>query len=153
MTEALRIIHILSGSYTLPINLGSKLLKKVTNTSSEFFNRKMYVLLDKARTLETKYHLLDPVSMGNDPNYTKYGPYALCAALQDEHGKLIADSDWPALALKLPEMNNVTPDQATDTNKTIQCYRCKQNGHKANNPSCPMYTKKPGGNDDQPGTG
>ena len=36
-TEALRLIHISSGSYVLPINLGTKLLKKVTNTSSEFF--------------------------------------------------------------------------------------------------------------------
>ena len=76
-TEALRLIHILSGLYALPINLGSKLLKKVMNTPSEFFNHKMYMLLDEARTLETKYRLLDPVSMGNDPNYTKYGPYAL----------------------------------------------------------------------------
>ena len=37
-TEALRLIHILSGSYALPLNLGTTLIKKVTNTSSEFFN-------------------------------------------------------------------------------------------------------------------
>ena len=40
-TEALRLIHILSGSYSLPLNLGSKLIKKVENTSSKFFNRKI----------------------------------------------------------------------------------------------------------------
>ena len=63
-TEALHLIHILSGLYALPINLGMKLLKKITNTSSEFFDRTMYMLLDEARTLEMKYRLLDPISMG-----------------------------------------------------------------------------------------
>ena len=56
-TEALRLIHILSGSYYLPINLGSKLIKKVTQTSSEFFNRKMFLLLDSTGTLESRYKL------------------------------------------------------------------------------------------------
>ena len=31
-TNALYLLHILAGSYALPLNLGSKLLKKVTNT-------------------------------------------------------------------------------------------------------------------------
>ena len=92
-TEALRLIHVLAGSYALPLNLGTKLIKKVTNTSSEFFNRKMFTLLDEARTLETKYRLLDPATMGDDSTYTAHGPYAVCAVLQEEHGKLIADSD------------------------------------------------------------
>ena len=143
-TEALRLINILSGSYALPINLGSKLIKKVTGTSSEFFNRKMYALLDSARTLETSYHLKDPVTMGDDPAYTSVGPYAICAALQEEHGRLIADSDWPALATKLPESNAVTPEETMDTPpKQFQCFKCKQWGHKANNPACPLFSKKP----------
>ena len=141
-TEALRLLHILAGSYALPLNLGSKLLKKVTSTSSEFFNRKMYVLLDAAWTLETRYRLLDPRTMGDDPDYTKYGPYAICASLQEEHGKLIADSDWPALANKLPETNNVSPEENNDKEKNIQCYKCKQWGRKANNPICPLFNKK-----------
>lgn len=141
-TEALRLIHILSGSYALPLDLGSKLIKKTTQTSSEFFNRKMYALLDSARTLETRYRLRDPATMGMDPDYTSYGPYAICSVLQEEHGKLIADSDWPALATKLPE-SNLTREGADDLDMTsIQCYKCKQMGHKANNPSCPLYSKK-----------
>ena len=39
-TKALRLIHILAGSYALPLNLGSMLIKKVTKTSCEFFNQK-----------------------------------------------------------------------------------------------------------------
>ena len=119
-TEALRLLHILAGSYALPINLGSKLLKKVTNTSSEFFNQKMFTILDAARTLETRYRLLDPRTMGDDPDYTKYGPYAICASLQEVIGRLIADSDWPALANKLPETNNVTPENKEEKDKNIQ---------------------------------
>ena len=142
-TEALRLINILSGSYSLPLNLGSKLIKKVTNTSSEFFNRKMYALLDSARTLETNYRLKDPITMGDDPDYTNYGPYVICVSLQEEHGRLIADSDWPALATKLPESNSVTPQAPTEhEQKQIQCFKCKQWGHKANDPICPLYTKK-----------
>ena len=66
----------------------------------------MFALLEKARTLETKYRLLDPTSMGRDDKYTTYSPYAICATLQDGHKKLIADSDWPALVSKLPESNS-----------------------------------------------
>ena len=123
-TEALCLIRILSGAYALPWNLGTKLIKKVTQTSSEFFNRKMFTLLDNARTLETKYRLLDPKLMGSDKDYTSFGPYAVAATLQEEHGKLIADSDWPALAAKLPESNS-TPLQS-DQSSTIQCYKCRQ---------------------------
>ena len=123
-TEVLRLIHILSGSYALPLNLGSKLIKKVSNTSSKFFNRKMHALLDSTRMLETKYRLRDPVLMGDDPEYVKFGPYAICAMLQEEHSRLIADSDWPALAVKLPESNNTVPEDGKDE-KPIQCYCCK----------------------------
>ena len=146
-TEALRLIHILAGSYALPLTLGSMLIKKVTSTSSEFFNCKIFALLDEIRTLETKYKLLDPAAMAKDPLSTLYGPYTVCAKLQEEHGKLISDSDWPALATKLPESNTipVTPDQSptnpSSTGQNVQCYKCKQLGHKANNPSCPMYNK------------
>ena len=105
--EALRLIHILSGSYALSIDLGTKLIKKVTKTSSEFFNQQMFEMLDRARTLESKYRLLDPAFMDEDADYTSYGPYAICSKLQDEHGTLISESDWPALATKLPESNSV----------------------------------------------
>ncbi len=140
-TEALRLFNILAGSYSLPLNLGTKLIKKVTNTSSEFFNRKIYPLLDEVRTLETRYRLKDPITMGNDPACAKFGPYVLWASLQDEHGKLITDSDWPALASKLPETNKAVP-APDEPSKDFECYRCKQCGHKANNPICLSYVAK-----------
>ena len=140
-TEALRLTNILSGSYALPLTLGTTLIKKVIKTSSEFFNRKMFTLLDDARTMETKYRLLDPATMQNDPNYSTLGPYGLCAKLQDEHGKLIADSDWPALASTLPESNNININSEDEPQELI-CYKCKQPGHKANDPQCPLYKSR-----------
>ena len=114
-TEALRLIHILSGSYALPLDLGTKLIKKVTSTSSEFFNRKMFALLDKARTLETKYQLLDPASMGRDEEYTTYGPYVICATLQDEHGN---SSQIPTGLLSQPSSQNQTQPQLYQTKES-----------------------------------
>ena len=100
----------------------------------------MYVLLDEAWTLETKYKLLDPVAITNDPLYTTYGPYSICAQLQEEHEKLVSNSDWPTLASKLPESNTIPVALLENQSSTvspghiIQCYKCKQYGHKANNP-------------------
>ena len=107
----------------------------------------MFTLLDETRTLETKYKRRDPASIATDPLYTTYGPYAICSKLQEEHGKLISDSDWPALATKLPESNTLPVESVDDrkavppSDPTIQCYKCKQFGHKANNPNCPLYHK------------
>ena len=75
--------------------------------------------------------------MGNDPEYISYVSYAICAA-----SKLIADNDWPVLATKLPESNTTGGGEEEQKEKEIHCYKCKQWGHKANNPICPLYNKK-----------
>ena len=72
-TEALQLIRILSGPYSLRVNLGTKLIKKVTSTSSKFFNWKMYALFDIVRTLRKKLRLKDPITMGNYPDNIQYG--------------------------------------------------------------------------------
>ena len=43
-TVAQKYLKIMMGDYALPVATGSRLIKKVTKTSSEFFNRKMYSL-------------------------------------------------------------------------------------------------------------
>ena len=59
-TEALRLIKIMAGGYALPVHTGSRLLMKVTKTSSEEFNRKFFALLDVVKTMEYKYKVIDP---------------------------------------------------------------------------------------------
>ncbi len=102
----------------------------------------MFALLHKTCTLETKYCLLGHVSMGQYAEYTTYGSYAICATLQDKHGKLIADSDWPALADKLPESNSAPTDFNKDQQYSIQYYRCFQQGHKSNNLQCLLFNQR-----------
>jgi hypothetical protein len=101
-TEALRLLKIMQGGYALPVHTGSRLLMKVTKTSSEEFNRKVFALLDPVKEMEYKYKVLDPKSIKADPDYKTYGPIALIATLQQAYGRLISFHDWPALALKLP---------------------------------------------------
>jgi hypothetical protein len=59
-TEALCLIKVMQGGNTLPVNTGLQLLQKVTRTSCEEFNRKVFNLLDYVKTMEHKYKILDP---------------------------------------------------------------------------------------------
>ena len=101
-TEAQRLIKIMQGDYALPVNTGSKLIQKVTKTLCEYFNRKMYILLDEVKTLEHEYKLSDPKTLTKDSKYSKFGPLGVIATLQAAHGALLSELDWSALATKLP---------------------------------------------------
>ena len=121
-TEALNFLKIMQGGYALSVHTGSRLLMKVTKTSSEEFNRKVFALLDPVKEMEYKYKVLDPKAMKADPDYKTYGPVALISTLQQAYGRLIASHDWPALALKLPESNNASSTSGGDSRK---CFRCQ----------------------------
>ena len=131
--EALRLIKIMQGGYALPVNTGSRLLQKVTSTSCEEFNRKIFNLLDVVKTMEHKYKVIDPRLILADDQYPLYGPVGLITTLHQIHGRLIADHDWPALATKLPQSNNVTgpegrpPRGASSAGgaEERRCFRCK----------------------------
>ena len=106
-TDALKLIKIMSGSYALDVRIGSNLLKKVSSTSSDYFNRTIFGHLDKAHRMEDKYMLKDPGLLKKDPLYSKYGPIAVCGILQEEYGRLYKEKDWPALTATL-QSNNIT---------------------------------------------
>ena len=124
-SEAQSLIKIMQGNYALPVNTGSNLIQKVTKTSSEYFNHKMYAILDKVKTLEHEYKLADPKTLTKDAKYPQYGPLGIIATLQAAHGSLLSELDWPALANKLSEAN-ATPnvDNATTTLTTHTCFHC-----------------------------
>jgi hypothetical protein len=100
-TESLRLVKIMAGGYALPVNTGSRILVKVSKTSSEEFNRKIFALLDQVKTMEYRYKVLDPLQLTKDPEYVTLGPIALISTLQQAYGRLISTHDWPALATKL----------------------------------------------------
>ena len=139
-TEALRLIKIMAGGYALPVHTGSRLLMKVTKTSSEEFNRKVFTLLDSVKTMEYKYKVADPKSLASDPDYPKYGPISLVSTLQQAYERLISFHDWPALASKLPESNNAATaagnikhsERPSSSGKSSgknerECFRCQGN--------------------------
>jgi hypothetical protein len=128
--EGLRLIRIMKGGYALSVNTGSRLLQKVSNTSCEEFNRKVFNLLDKVKQMEHKYKVLDPRKICDDSEYSIYGPIALITTLHEIYGRLITDHDWPALATKLPQSNNATAhSKAVGEKSDIKCFRCKGNHH------------------------
>jgi hypothetical protein len=55
MNEALQLIKIMRTLYMIPNNMGSYLLKKLTKTSCEEFNRKIFNLLNLVKSMEHKY--------------------------------------------------------------------------------------------------
>ena len=127
-TEAQRLIKIMLGDYALPVNTGSRLLNKVTKTSSEYFNRKMFTLLDTVKEMEHMYKLSDPRALTRDANYVRLGPLGIIATLQEAYGTLMSEHDWPALATKLPQSNNATKIKGEPRENTShKCFRCKKN--------------------------
>lgn len=130
--EALRLIKIMEGGYCLPLRLGSDLLRKVSSTSCEHFNRWICAKLDEVRDLEMLYKLKDPKLMMSDPKYGSLGPVALCGFLQEKYGSLITEKAWPALAATLPVSNHTPIPDATPKAKTRHCYYCKSPDHVKN---------------------
>lgn len=138
--EAQRLIKILQGDYVLPRQLGSAILEKFSKTSSEYFNRKVFSLLDQAKIMGRKYKLTNPRFIQADPLYSTLGPLAIVATLQQEHSTMLEDLGWPALDLKLPsgnaapalhDVDTITTDRGKNSDGRI-CYICNSEWHLAN---------------------
>ena len=110
-TEALRLLKIMKGGYAVPVHTGSRLLMKVTKTSSEEFNRKVFALLDPVKEMECKCKVLDPKAMKLDTDYKTYGPVSLISTLQQAYGRLISFHDNFSAANKgnLASIHNPDP--------------------------------------------
>ena len=92
-TSVLKLIKIMDSAYALPLRTGSDILKKVSNTSSEYFNRIVFKYLDETYRMEDKYALKDPALLKSDQLYSKYGPISICGILQVEYGQLYKAKD------------------------------------------------------------
>ena len=133
-SDAQRMIKIMQGAYSMPVNTGSQLITKVTKTSSELFNRKMWTLLDEVMTLEMKYELSDHKLFVKDSGYAKYGPLGIIATMQATHGMLLSQQRWPALTDTIPQSNAapVTNGTPSGTSTSVpsaalngrRCFRC-----------------------------
>jgi hypothetical protein len=123
-SEAQQLIKIMEEAYALPVNTGSGLINKLTTTSSEFFNRKMWALLDSVMTSEMEYELTDPRLFAADKLHTKLGPLAIIAVMQAAHGMLLSQHRWPALTATLPQSNASAVSGSTATGPVLNGRRC-----------------------------
>ena len=143
-TEALRLIHIMRGAYALPYQLGSKLLSKVDNTQSTYFNQQVHDLKKVARSMEIAHGCLrDPKLLESASDYKTHGPIPLCSSLQREYGELKKTNEWPALSSTLPE-GNYTPGPR-------RCFRCNSPNHLL--PDCPVPSEDTPATDNTPSAG
>jgi hypothetical protein len=144
---AQKYIKVLQSVYAPPFRTGSKLLKKLTLSSCEEFNRKAFALLDLVKQMEGTYKLADPKLITQDTDYPTLGPIGSVAWAQKEHTQLVTDHEWPALAAKLPESNLAETNlaKATYASKVKdgvvrKFYLCGSEDHLR--PECPQPPKE-----------
>jgi hypothetical protein len=102
---AQKYIKILQSGYAPLFRTGYKLLKKLTVSSCEEFNRKAFSQFDLVKQMEGAYNLVDPKLITQDATYATLGPIGIVTWAQKEHTQLVTDHEWPALESKLPESN------------------------------------------------
>jgi hypothetical protein len=144
---AQKYIKILQSGYAPPFRTGSKILKKLTLSSCEEFNRKAFALLDLVKHMEGPYKLADLKLITQDNEYATLCPIGIVAWAQKEHTQLVTDHEWTALAAKLPESNLAETHlaKATYASKVKEggirkCYRCGSENHLR--PECPHPPKE-----------
>jgi hypothetical protein len=131
-SDAQKLIKVMQAGYSMPLNVGSSIVGKMTGTSSEFFNRKMWALLDQVLTAELEFELSDPKLFVKHKDYVTLGPLGIIATMQATHGMLLSQHRWTALAGTLPQGNNTPVTGGTDTPARTpssalngrRCFRC-----------------------------
>ena len=101
-TTALKLINTMQKGYSPPVDLGSKLLLKVSYTSCTYFNRHIFNHFEKDLKLEQKYELLDPRLILQYYEYPTYGTGGIFYQLQREYGYCVIRKMWNAISPSIP---------------------------------------------------
>jgi hypothetical protein len=83
LNEALCLTKVMKTMFMIPNNTESSLLQKLTKTSSEEFNRKIFTLLDQTKALEHKYKMVTFDKLLKDPDHAKYSRIGLITTLHN----------------------------------------------------------------------
>jgi hypothetical protein len=103
MVNSQKQIKVMQSGYAITIHVGSNMLMKCSKTDSEYFNHKAYSMLDKVKEMEDKCKRADSVSLTMDIKYVDLGPIGVTAWDQNEHTKFVNEHEWPGLASKLSQ--------------------------------------------------
>jgi hypothetical protein len=133
---AQKYIKILQSGYAPPYRTGLKLIKKLTVSSCQEFNRKAFAQPDLVKRMEGAYKLADPKRITQDTDHATLGPIGIMAWAQKEHTQLVTDHEWPAMASKLPESNLAETNLAKSSYASKvkdgferTCYQCGSKDH------------------------
>ena len=107
ISEVLRLLKILLTGYSIHYQWSTRIIRKVTETNSPYFNRTMWVLYDNAKRMEDSWGpQRDSAKMSMEcKDYDLYGPIAACANISKEYGEQVKRNEWKALEPKLPQGN------------------------------------------------
>ena len=138
---ALKYIKVMKGGFSLPTDLASTLLMKVSNTGTEMFNRQVMDQYSVTDALERRYEMKDPKLLLADPQYDAYGPVGCCAFLQEKYAILFTQKRWTALA------------ESPSANLThgLRCFECDSPDHLQN--ECPRLGRSSTGRGTNSGRG
>ena len=71
-TTALKLTKTMDGAYAMLVNDGYSLIRKVSNSSCQDFNKTIYGHVNKAREMENTYKIKNPKLLKADPIYSRY---------------------------------------------------------------------------------
>ena len=97
-TTSLKLIKTMKQGYAPRVDIGYKLILKVSDTFCSYFNVQLFTRLEKSLTLEQTYELLDPKLRLQDSEYPTYGPASICSLIQSEYGDCVIRNIWTAVS-------------------------------------------------------
>ena len=127
---ALKYIKVMKGGFSLPADLASTLIMKVSKTGTEIFNRQVMDEYSITDTFERCYEMKDPKLLLADPQYDSYGPVGCCAFLQEKYAILFTHKRWSVLQ-EYPSANQT----ARNEGHVLRCFEYDSTDHLRN--ACP----------------
>lgn len=73
----------MENGYTFPVDLCSGLIKKITSSTTTYFNRTICNTSDHILETERRFWTKGSKLLRLDPSYSRYGPIGLCIILQE----------------------------------------------------------------------
>ena len=147
--DAQGLINIMKNRYTLPYQLGSKLINKMCNTQSLYFNRVMYSVMDKGLVMEKAHgpHR-DPNVLEKAANYKEYGSLGICVKMRESYSNLVTTKPGLALAAIIPAaiIRSVTGNKTYRARKNpigMKYHDCDSDYHFKSHAGCTKTTKPP----------
>ena len=116
-SAALRYLKVMNTDHAINIITRSKLLKKISKTSSNYSNRNMHNKNVRHQRDGSKISHNDPKILKAGSENLTLGPFVLCRFTQQEYISLYFAEEWPALAIFISSINHTPTDEGSVENE------------------------------------